>query len=390
MDFVPCSSGNHPILGRVLTAEDDKPGASRVAIIGYLLWQGRFGGARDILNQRIRLDGLDYQVIGVMPKGFSYPKSGSEVWVPVLQIISEEARTRRGWRQFHGLARLSPGSSAEQAGLELDNIAHGVKLANPELTGSAGAIVFPLEDFVTHNARTSLLVLFGAVGCVLLIACVNIANLLLARASRRQREIAIRSAIGASRSESVRQLLTESLMLALLGAGFGLILAAFMVDTLAATAPALINRGIVQPTGEIRLDLSVFLFTTLVAILVGLAVGIVPALQTSRTDLTNQLKDGGRSVTAGRAQNVFRSALVSAEVALSLVLLIAAGLLLRSFSQIRSVYPGIRADHMLTVGISLPASRYKREPVGSFAYQLRAKRHALPVSARPMCPPAFQ
>jgi predicted permease len=371
--------GNQPLLGRVLTAADDRPGAVHVAVISYSLWQSRFGGARDILGQQLRLDSEDYEIVGVMPGSFSFPRPGSKVWVPALPAIGEQARTRRGWRQFHGLARLRAGSSIDQARIELDGIAHRLKVANPGTPMAEGALVFPLQEYAVQNVRTALIVLFGAVVCVLLIACVNIANLLLARASGRQREMAIRAAIGASRGRLIRQLLTESLLLALAGAAFGLLLSTFLINALAAAAPALVNRGAIQPTGEVRLDVWVFLFTALVAVGVGIGVGIVPAFRISRIDLVNRLKDGNRSVTAGRAHSAFRSALVSAEMALSLVLLIAAGLMLRSFIEIRAVRPGVRTDNLLTAGISLPVSRYQTsQQVAAFADELKLRLSAVP------------
>ena len=370
--------GNRPMLGRIFTAADDQPGASRVAIISYSLWQKRLGGAAGIVGRGIRLNARDYEIIGVMPKSFAYPAPGTQIWVPVTPSIREEARVRRGWRQFHGLARLRPGIGLEQARLELNGIALRIKKTYPDMALAAGADVLPLEEYAVRNVRTALVVLFGAVGCVLLIACVNIANLLLARVSRRRREMAIRSAMGAPRGRVIRQLLTESSCLSLAGAGFGLLLASFLIDALQAAMPALLNRGSIQPTGDIRLDVPVFLFITLVALVVGLAVGLVPALQLARGDLTVSLKEGGRSVTSGRSHATYRNLLIAAEVALSLVLLVAAGLLLRSFAGIRSVRPGVRTDHLLTAGISLPSSRYRTDAqIAGFTDELRRKLTAL-------------
>src|SRR5579872_5866761 len=358
--------GNSPRLGRFFTAADDQRGAARVAIISYSLWQRRF-------------DGIDYQIVGVMPNGFSYPRAGSEAWIPVLQSISDDARTRRGWRQFVGLARLRSGFTIDQARIELDGIAQRIRTANPGVPNAAGAFVFPIEEFATRNVRTALFVLLGAVACVLLIACVNIANLLLARASGRQREMAIRSAIGASRGRIVRQLLTESFVLAFTGAVLGLLLASFVMDALTAAVPALINEGAIRSMGEVRLDTTVFLFTTVTAIAAGLGIGIVPALQASRSDLAGRLNDGNRSMTPGRGQAAFRNALVSIEVALSLVLLVAAGLLLRSFQEVQAVRPGLRTGNLLTAGISLSGVNYPaRSQVVTFTNELKQRLGTLP------------
>lgn len=268
----------------------------------------------------------------------------------------------------------------EQARTELDSIQHRLWEANGKGTFGRGATVSLLADRIIGHFQETLRVLFGAVACVLLIACVNIANLLLARGSQRQREVAIRAALGARWSRLVRQLLTEAVSLSLAGAALGLLLASFLTDYLAARAKILLNSlGDFDASGNIHLDACVFLFTAGVALVAGVATGIVPALQAARADLTVKLKDNSRSTTAGRGQNRFRYMLITAEVALSLVLLISAGLLLRSFIALRNVHPGVRTDHILTAGLSLPDARYtKREQIAAFHRQLVDGLRALP------------
>jgi putative ABC transport system permease protein len=371
--------GVRPLLGRTFSESEDRPGAERVAVIGYSLWQGRFGGDPDILAKTIRLDGQNCAVIGVMPPGFEYPHPGIELWRPLQQELDAESLHVRGMHQFYVVGRLANGVSLEQARAELDGIEHAIFTTHPgELAGS-GATVIPLATLTAEQAKTSVLVLFGAVACVLLIACVNIANLLLARASNRQREMAIRAAVGASRGRLVRQLMTEAVLLSLCGAVLGLLLASSLTDVLAARAAELLNRGDIETTGRIHVDWWVFLFTAASALAAGVAAGLVPAFQAARTDVNARLKEGGRALTAGRLQNGFRNALISGEVAVSLVLLIAAGLLLRSFLDLRGTNPGVRTDHLLTAGLSLPDTRYeKREQVAGFVRQLAAGLQSIP------------
>jgi putative ABC transport system permease protein len=371
--------GSRPLMGRVLLPGDDEPGARRVTVIGYSLWQDRFAGAADVLGRQVRLDAEDYTIVGVMPETFAYPAPRAQLWVPVVNAIGADARSRRGWRQFHGLAHLRPGYGIDQARIELDSLALRIRAENPGIPLAAGVSMVPLVEFMTRNIRTALLVLFGGVACVLLIACMNVSNLLLARASQRQKEMAIRAALGSSRRRLIRQLLTESLLLALTGAGFGLVLATFMIEALAAAVPALVSRGEIQPIGEVHLDAWVFVFITAVAALVGVAAGLLPALQISGSDLMSMIREQNRSITPSRARAAFRNTLIAAEVALSLVLLVAAGLLLRSFLEIRSVHSGVSTDNLLTAGISLPSGQYRTaQSVTAFEDELRRKLTALP------------
>jgi len=371
--------GVQPMLGRAFTVGEDKHGAPRVAIISYGLWQGRFGGAGDILQRRIRLDSQDYSIVGVMPHSFGYPERKVNVWVPVQQVLSMDEITGRGNHQFYVIARVRDGVSHEQAEKELDTVGRRMYAEHPGELMGRGATLTPLSEQGTRDSRTALLVLFAAVGCLLLIACVNIANLLLARGSDRRREMAVRASMGAGPARLQRQLLTESVLLSLLGAFVGLLLAYGLTAFLAVRAPVLLSRGDIDTSSEIRLDVWVFLFTAGVALVSGLLTGIVPAWQMARKDLTEGLKASGRSATAGRSQNRFRSALVVAEVALSLILLVGSGLLLRSFAALWQVHPGVRVEHTLTAGLSLPDARYpKREQVATYVRQLNDRLQAIP------------
>jgi predicted permease len=372
--------GVQPVIGRNFRPEEDQAGASRVTIISFGLWQSRFGEAKDILERSIRLDDQRYRIIGVMPRQFSYPRRDTQVWVPVQQVLTKETIGNRSNHQFYVLARLRRGVTMERARGELDAIQHRLWESNGKGVFGRGAMVSLLADRIIDSFQKTLRVLFGAVACVLLIACVNIANLLLARGSQRQREVAIRAALGAGWGRLVRQLLTETVALAAAGAALGLVLASFLTEYLADRSKILLNfRGDFESSGEVHLDVWVFLFTAAVALVAGVAAGIVPALQSARADLTFQLKDNSRSTTSGRGQNRFRYALITAEVALSLVLLISAGLLLRSFIALRNVHPGVRTDHLLTAGVSLPDARYgNREQIAAFQRQLVDGLRALP------------
>ena len=371
--------GVQPLLGRPFTQQEDEHGARAVAVISYGLWQRRFGGSRDVLKRQLRLDSENYDIVGVMPRDFGYPERKVDVWAPVQHVLDAETISSRGSHQFYVIARVRDGVSRQQALAELDAVAHQVYMAHPAALIGRGAALRPLSEEGTRDSKTALLVLFGAVGCLLLIACVNIANLLLARGSERRREMSIRAALGASRARLQGQLLTESVLLSLLGAAVGLVLAYGFTTFLAARAPALLNSSDIDTTAEIGLDFWVFVFTAGVALLTGLATGLVPAWQAARADLTAGLKESGRSNTANRSQRRFRSTLVMAEVALSVILLVSAGLLLRSFAELRRVNPGVHVDSVLTAGLSLPEARYaNREQMSGFARRLLANVRELP------------
>src|ERR1700722_16656459 len=358
--------GVPPVEGRTFRNEEDRLGAAHVAVISYDLWDRRFAHSPDVIHRQIRLDDEQYNIVGVMPRGFAYPYRTVKVWVPLQRYMSAGQLKTHSNHMLSVVGRLRPGVSVEQGRAEIDGIVRRYKHQHPEEIMGKGANVISLYGYSVKDVRTSLLILFGAVGCVLIIACVNVANLLLTRALGRQREVAIRAAVGATRGRIIRQLLTESIILSLLGAGCGLFLASLATDALAAHAP---NAGYLPGVDHIAIDPWVFLFTFGVALVTGIAAGLFPAFQGSRSDVVESLK--GRSVSAGRTHARFRDVLVAAEVALSLVLLAGAGLLLRSFSRLQNVHTGVRADHTLTMAIALPEAGYKeRAKVSAFDREL--------------------
>lgn len=338
--------GVRPLAGRTFTAAEDRHGVMRVALLSYGLWQQRFGGAPEVIGRRVRCDGQDCQVIGVLPPGFAFPDRSTQLWIPLA--LAESTTQRHDTHFLQAIGRLRPGVSVEQARQDIDAISARYRKSNPGNAIAPGANASPLQEGLVRQARPSLLLLLAAVGCVLLIASVNLANLLLARASGRAREIAIRAATGASRGRLVRLLLTESVLLAICGAAVGLFLSAPIANVLAANAP---GAAAVLPGDAVALDARVFLFAFGAALVVGLGSGLFPALQFSGGDLAHALREGGRSSTQGRVQGRFRAVLCSVEVAVSLVLLIAAGLLFRSFAELLRVNPGVRTDHTITVMI---------------------------------------
>ncbi|HLH05040.1 MAG TPA: ABC transporter permease [Bryobacteraceae bacterium] len=343
--------GVQPVLGRAFRPEEDRTGAPRVAIISYGLWQRQFGGDRNIIHRQVRINGTNHEIVGVMPRGFGFPYRDTELWMPLLQNITPEQAVLHDSHFLFVVGRLRPDVTVAAAKAEIDGFASRYKRDHPlEVSGKGGNVV-PLQQYLVQDVRTSLLVLLGAVGCVLIIACVNVANLLLSRAAARTREIGIREAIGASRGQIIQQLLTESIVLAVAGAACGLLLASFIANMLISHAP---NAGAVLPPGSVPFSPMVFLFAFGVALLAGAAAGLYPALQSARSDLANSLKDSTRSSTASRSHGRFRNILVAAEVALSLVLLAGAGLLGRSFMRLYRVNPGVRIANTATVGLSIP------------------------------------
>ena len=362
--------GIAPALGRAFSTEEDRPGGTPVAVISYGLWKRRFGGLADVLSQQIRLDGKMFSIIGVMPGNFGYPSRLVQVWIPLEQhLLPVVLEAHDNHVLSNTIGRLRPGATVEQARAEIDTIVKRYKRQHPtEVMGKGGNVV-PLAAFTLRDIRSSLLLLFAAVACVLLIACVNVANLLLTRAVGRKREIAIRTAIGASRRRIIRQLLIESAVLSTLGAAVGLLLAWSLTGYLAANIPD--AAGLPQ-SAQVHVDIRVFLFSLGLAVLTGLLAGFFPAHQISRVDLANDLKDASRTNTPGRQQNWFRDVLVAAQVALCLVLLIAAGLLLRSFEQLLSKNLGLRTSNTLVMRLSLPDSKYhERAQVSAFLKNLQ-------------------
>jgi putative ABC transport system permease protein len=361
-----------PLVGRAFQDDEDKPGSDPVVILSYGLWQRRFGADPDIAGKTIRLDDKAYTVAGVMPAEFAFPNKTAEVWVPLK--LDQEELNNRGGHSLNVVARMKPGVTIEQARAEMDAIASRLEQQYPQVNTGHGANVFPLYEEVVSGVRPALIVLLGAVAFVLLIACANVANLLLARASSRQKEIAIRTALGARRGRIVRQLLTESVLLSLIGGLIGTLLALWGLDLLLAVGGNTIPRA-----KEIKLDTTVILFTLLVSFITGIIFGLVPALQASKPDLNESLKEGGRGASAGFRRNRVRSIFVVAEVAICLVLLIGAGLMIKSFARLVNVSPGFNPESMLAFNVSLPNSKYGgKQQVTAFFQQTLERISALP------------
>ncbi len=351
-DYFPLL-GVQPELGRVFTRAEDQPGAA-VVVISHGLWQRRFGARPNVLGQQLKMGSTNATIIGVMPAGFEYPfrAEHQDFWAPLNGHPTPD-REQRDEHSLPVIARLKPGVTVEQARAELATLARRFEQQYPASNTAVTITAASLHADLTRDVRPALFILLGAVGFVLLIACANVANLLLARAASRSKEIAIRTALGASRWRIVRQLLVESLLLAIVGGGLGLLLAMWGVDLLVAASPANIPR--VQQVG---LDGRVLAFTLLLSALVGIAFGLVPALHASKPDLNDALKEGSRGSTESLRRNRVRSLLVVAEVALSLMLLIGAGLLLKSFMRLVQTDPGFDASHVLTLDIPLGRQRY--------------------------------
>ena len=346
--------GVSPIKGRGFLPEEDQQGSNRVAVISYDFWQNRFGGADDVFGQTVTIDTYgrrEYAVVGVMPPGFRFPGQ-SEVWLPAgWNAIGRE---RRGVHWLTVLGRLNPGATLQQAQAEMNAIQSRIEARFPNLNlGSQVSIVPLLEQTVGRKLQTGLWILWGVIAAVLLIACANVANLTLARASARQREIVIRLALGASRWQVVRQLLTESSLLALTGGVLGLVLAVLGIATLKAVSAEQVPR-----LQEVRLDRWALGFTLLVSLVTSLLCGLAPALEATKHNLIEALKEGSTTATAGLRRNRLRSGLVVAEVALSLLLLISAGLMLNSFAHLVNLNRGFQSDHLLVAKLDFSISGY--------------------------------
>jgi putative ABC transport system permease protein len=340
--------------GRLFTNDEDQPGATPVALLSYGLWQRRFGGDTNTIDQQLTLNGRSYTVIGIMPPDFAFP-SRAELWTPVGQSAKDPGWESRGNHPgLYAMARLKPGVSVAEARAGMESVAVNLERKYPDSNTGNRVTVTPALENVVRDVKPALFILPGIVGFVLLIACANVANLLLARATTRQKEMAIRTALGASRWRIVRQLLTESLLLSFIGGGLGLLLASWGVKLLVAISPNSIPRS-----REIMVDNRVLVFTIVVAALTGVFFGLVPALQASKPDLNETLKDAGRGSTGRR--HVLRNALVVAEVALTMVPLMSAGLMIRSFYRLQQVDPGFNGDHLLTFNIALPQKKYPED-----------------------------
>jgi putative ABC transport system permease protein len=359
--------GVPPLLGRTFAAEEEKPGNNRVIVLGNGLWQRRFGSDPNIVGQTVPLNGENYTVIGVMPQGFMYPPGSqvNELWTPL--VFSPDEMNNRAARYVGVLARLKAGVVREQAQAEMNSIARRLEQQFPATnTGMGVKLVTMREQFAEIARPAALPILFGAVGFVLLMACVNVANLLLARATTRQKEIAIRTSLGASRARLVRQLLTESLLLSLIGGALGLLLAGLGLRLIVVGTPDWV-ANLLPRMRETGINGRVFGFALLISILTSVIFGLVPALYASKPDLNGLLKEGRES--GGRRASRLHSILVAAEVALALVLLVGAGLMVTSFIRLTNVDPGFRTDHVLTMEMTLPEGKYKEDVEVSNAYK---------------------
>jgi putative ABC transport system permease protein len=345
--------GVGPLHGRPFRADENEGGRDQVMLLGYGLWQRRYGGNPGIIGQTITANGRPYTVVGVMPASFEFPTKRYQLWVPFAFRNNAAGMVNRQARFMQVVGRLREGVSPEEAQTELTMIARRLEEAYPKENADTTMKMASLVEESVSDVRTALLLLQSAVGFVLLIACANVTNLLLARASSREREVAVRTALGASRKRLVRQLLTEALVLYGLGAAAGILLAAWILDGLIAVSPADIPR-----LDQTSLDLPTLGFTLAVTLLTGLAFGAVPALHSTKHPPAEQLKAAARSTTAGRASRRLRATLVAAEVALSLMLLVGAGLAARSLLALQRVDTGLRPEGVLTFNVVPPEARY--------------------------------
>ena len=343
--------GLQPRLGRAFTAEEDAPNGPRAVVLSDALWRRRFSADPKVIGQTITLNNEPYTVVGIAPSTLRLPSAETEFWLPFG--FGPQDAENRGAHSLGVVARLKPGVTVEQAGTEMKAIAARIEQAFPEVQGGFTTLVRPLSEDIVGDARTPLLVLAGAVGFVLLICCANVANLMLARAAGRQKEIAIRSAIGAGRRDIVRQLLAESVVLAVVGGLAGLLLATWGIDLLVALGPRELPR-----LGELTVDGRVVGFALAASLLTGIVFGVAPALQASRADLNDTLKDGTKGSSAGPGRARARQALLVAEVAISLTLLVGAGLMIKSMARLRDVDPGFDAANLVVGSVSLPDAKY--------------------------------
>jgi len=356
--------GVNAALGRTFY-EAETWGKTRRAVISFRLWKRRFNSDPDIIGTAIPLNGVDYEIVGVMPEHFYLPSSDVELWVPMGWDRARIAMVRRP-HFLRAIGRLKPGVTLGQAQEELTGIAGRLEQLYPNTNTQMGVSIGPLREWIVGDVRTALMIFLAAVGSVLLIACANVANLMLVRGSGRSREIAIRAALGASRVRIVRQLVVESLLLAAVGGGIGLLFALWGRDLLLE-----INPGNIPRLDEVTLDGRVLGFTAATVVLTSVLFGLLPSIQSTRLDLTSSLKTGGEKGAVGPQNRRSRDALVILEVALSFVLVIGAGLMVRSFVRLQRVDPGFRADHLLTFSVSLPGATYpKSEQSVAFFNQL--------------------
>jgi putative ABC transport system permease protein len=370
--------GVSPILGRTFLPDEDKPSDSgRVAILSEQLFRKRFNSDPSILNQAITLDGRPFTIVGVMPASFEFPIQNEpiELWTTIAGDASGEdpVTGQRGAHFLRVIGRLKPGVTQEQAQAELTTIAARLEQQYPDTNTRRSLRVDSALTALVGDIRPALLILLGAVACVLLIACANVANLLLARATSRHKEMAIRSALGASRMRVIRQLLTESVLLSLVGGAVGLLLAVWWSDLLIALGKDDIPRAV-----HVRLDWRVLGFTLGVSLLTGLIFGLAPATHSSKSELVESLKDGGRGTSEGARRNRVRNLLVVSELAVAVVLLVVAGLLIQSLWRLRNVNSGLQPHNVLTFNVTLPEIKYKSDQQSQFFIDLKSRLESTP------------
>ncbi|MBK9240750.1 MAG: ABC transporter permease [Acidobacteria bacterium] len=345
--------GAAPVIGRVFTPNEEQPGSAKTVVLSHAAWTKRFGQDMSVLGRTLNLDDASYEIVGVMPREFQFPAGDAEVelWAPLT--VNPAALASRPHRTYNSIGRLKPGATIEQAQADMDRIAATIAKDNPESNAGWGVTLVPAHEQVVGDIGNTLWVLFGAVVLVLVIACVNIANLLLARSARTAKEFAVRAAIGASQWALLRRSLVESGSLAGLGGLAGLLLAWWGIGALRPLIPANVPRA-----DNIGLDWSVLAFTAITSIVAALIFGLFPAWRAMRPHLVEVFQDSGRGASASRSARRLSDAMVAAEVALALMLLVGAGLLIRSFVQLTSVDPGYRTSGIVAAHIVLPASRY--------------------------------
>ena len=364
--------GVRPALGRGFSLENEKTGQDHVTVLSHAFWQTRFGGDPNIVNKTINLDGKAYEVLGVMPAEVVLPQP-AQLWVPINFDADPEMKMRNA-RFLRGVGRLKEGVTLAQAQADTDLIAAQLEQQYPDSNTGWSLRLIPLREILVGGSRTMLFILFGAVGFVLLIACANVANLLLVRAAARQKEIAMRTALGASRLRIIRQMITESLLLAILGGALGALLAVAGVKLLVSLGEDNIPR-----TANVKIDATVLAFTLLISLATGLLFGLAPAIRTMKENLVDALKDGIRGGSEATVKNRTRSLLVVFESAIAVMLLIAAGLLIRSLVALQNVDPGFDPNNVLTLRVDLPRQKYNTpEKASNFFEQLETRVAGLP------------
>jgi putative ABC transport system permease protein len=364
--------GVNPKLGSGFVLENEKVANDHVTILSFGLWQRRFGGDPGIVGKNIVLNGESYLVLGVMAQDFNFPRA-SDLWVPMPFERYPEMKQRKA-HFLRPIGLLKPGVTIAQAQADTDAVAQRLEQMYPDSNTGWNLRLVSLKDQLIGNTRTTLYILLGAVGFVLLIACANVANLLLVRAAARQKEIALRTALGASRVRIARQMITESVLLALAGGALGTFLAAWGIKLL-----ILVSGDNLPPTAQVKIDGTVLGFTLLVSLVTGVLFGLAPALRTMKLNLCDSLKEGGRNIGEGLQRNLTRSVLVVIESAVAIVLLVGAGLLIRSLVRLQNVSPGFDANNVVTMRINLPEKKYASpEKPRSFFEQLQTRINGLP------------